>query len=132
MPHLVDVHVGKKLRQRREIRGMPQKLLARLLSISFQQVQKYESGVNRVSASKLWEMCSILDVGPSYFFEGLSRQPSQGKEPVAVAAAQEDLGSQATELTNPRQILDLNKNFNQIRDIRIRRHLLQIVKSLAK
>lgn len=132
MPHPVDVHVGKKLRQRREIHGMPQKLLARLLGISFQQVQKYESGVNRVSASKLWEVSSILGVEPGYFFEGLSHKPDQEKTPVAMAAAQEGLESHASESTSARQVLDLNKNFQQIRDIKVRRHLLQIVKSLAK
>ena len=57
------------MRQRREICGMPQKKLARQLGISFQQVQKYESGANRISASKLWQLCGVLDVTPGFFFE---------------------------------------------------------------
>ncbi len=108
---------------------MPQKELARRLGISFQQVQKYESGANRVSASKLWEVCSILDVEPDYFFEGLSRQPGRER---AKAAAQEAQGAYETESPNARQVLDLNQNFQQIRDTKVRRQLVQLVKALAK
>ncbi len=129
MPHPVDIYVGKKLRQRREIRGMPQKELARRLGISFQQVQKYESGANRVSASKLWETCTILDVEPDYFFEGLSRHAG-GREG-ARAAAQEAQDAYDVQLPNARQVLDLNQNFQQIRDAKVRRQLVQLVKSLA-
>ena len=129
MPHPVDIYVGKKLRQRREIRGMPQKELARRLGISFQQVQKYESGANRVSASKLWETCTILDVEPDYFFEGLSRHAS-GREHTR-AAAQEAQDAYDVQLPNARQVLDLNQNFQHIRDAKVRRQLVQLVKALA-
>ena len=129
MPHPVDIYVGKKLRQRREIRGMPQKELARRLGISFQQGQKYESGANRVSASKLWETCTILDVEPDYFFEGLSRHAG-GREH-ARAAAQEAQDAYDAQLPNARQVLDLNQNFQHIRDAKVRRQLVQLVKALA-
>lgn len=71
MSHPVDVHVGQKLKQLRILRGMTQTDVAEGLKISFQQVQKYELGRNRVSASKLYEMSHILNVPPSYFFDGL-------------------------------------------------------------
>lgn len=71
MSHPVDIHVGQKLKQLRILRGMTQTDVAEGLKISFQQVQKYELGRNRVSASKLYEMSHILNVPPSYFFDGL-------------------------------------------------------------
>ena len=76
MSHPVDVHVGKKLKQLRALRGMTQTDVANGLEISFQQVQKYELGRNRISASRLFELAQILDVPPSYFFDGLQDQTS--------------------------------------------------------
>ena len=74
--HPVDRHVGTRIRQARKERGVSQERLAELLEITFQQVQKYERGVNRVSASRLWLISEALDVAPAYFFEGLS-EPSR-------------------------------------------------------
>ena len=71
MSHFVDIHVGQKLKQIRTLRRFSQTDVARKLDISFQQIQKYETGSNRVSASRLFELAQILDVSPSYFFEGL-------------------------------------------------------------
>ncbi len=72
MVHPVDIHVGKKIRQARLVRGLTQSGVAKQLGLSFQQLQKYETGFNRVSASKLFELSQLLDVTPSYFFEGLA------------------------------------------------------------
>lgn len=77
MSHPVDVHVGKKLKQIRILRGMTQTDVASGLNISFQQVQKYELGRNRISASKLFELARILDVPPAYFFDGLEGTDSE-------------------------------------------------------
>jgi transcriptional regulator with XRE-family HTH domain len=71
MSHPVDIHVGQRLKQLRILRGMTQTDVADGLNISFQQVQKYELGRNRISASKLFELSHILKVAPSYFFDGL-------------------------------------------------------------
>lgn len=71
MSHPVDVHVGQKLKQIRTLRRLSQTDVARKLDLSFQQIQKYEIGSNRVAASRLFELAQILDVPPSYFFEGL-------------------------------------------------------------
>lgn len=72
MTHLVDSHVGQKIRQRRWMVGMTQQQLAEAVGIKFQQIQKYETGMNRVSASRLWDISRALGVSASYFFEGLS------------------------------------------------------------
>ncbi len=77
MSHPVDVYVGKQLKQMRILRGLSQTDVAKKLSLSFQQVQKYEIGSNRISASRLFELSNILDVPPSYFFEGYQDTPQQ-------------------------------------------------------
>lgn len=71
MSHPVDIHVGKKLKQIRTLRRLSQTDVAKQLKLSFQQIQKYEIGSNRVAASRLFELAQILDVSPSFFFEGL-------------------------------------------------------------
>lgn len=71
MKHPVDVHVGKRIRHRRWMVGMTQQQLADKVGIKFQQIQKYETGMNRVSASRLWDIAEALDVTIAFFFEGL-------------------------------------------------------------
>ena len=72
MKHPVDVHVGKRIRHRRWMVGMTQQQLAERVGIKFQQIQKYETGMNRVSASRMWEIATALGVAVSFFFEGLA------------------------------------------------------------
>jgi transcriptional regulator with XRE-family HTH domain len=72
MKHPVDAHVGKRIRHRRWMVGMTQQQLADKVGIKFQQIQKYETGMNRVSASRLWDIAESLGVAISFFFEGLS------------------------------------------------------------
>ncbi|WCR09489.1 helix-turn-helix transcriptional regulator [Paracoccus stylophorae] len=71
MKHSVDVHVGKRIRHRRWMIGMTQQQLADKVGIKFQQIQKYETGMNRVSASRLWDIARAVDVPVSFFFDGL-------------------------------------------------------------
>ncbi|MEP3688482.1 MULTISPECIES: helix-turn-helix domain-containing protein [Sulfitobacter] len=78
MVHVVDVHVGKRIRQRRWLTGMTQQRLAELVGIKFQQIQKYETGANRVSASRLWDIADALDVPVPFFFEGLKEDKADG------------------------------------------------------
>lgn len=71
MKHPVDVHVGKRIRHRRWMVGMTQQQLGENVGIKFQQIQKYETGMNRVSASRLWDIAAALEVPVSFFFEGI-------------------------------------------------------------
>lgn len=71
-PHVVDVHVGRRIAEKRIALGYNQSDLGRALGLTFQQIQKYEKGTNRVSASKLWLIARFLNVELAYFFEGLS------------------------------------------------------------
>lgn len=81
MKHPVDVHVGKRIRHRRWLVGMTQQQLAEKVGIKFQQIQKYETGMNRVSASRLWDIATALSISVSFFFEGLEEtEASTGSE----------------------------------------------------
>ncbi len=75
-PHPIDVHVGARVRLRRNLLGMSQTQLGESLGLTFQQIQKYERGVNRVSASRLYQMSHILDVPVSFFFDGRDGEPN--------------------------------------------------------
>lgn len=81
MKHPVDVHVGKRVRHRRWMVGKTQQQLGDIVGIKFQQIQKYETGMNRISASRLWDIAQALDVSISFFFEGF-----EGEEVAAEAA----------------------------------------------
>lgn len=78
MSHPVDVHVGKRIRHRRWLVGMTQQQLAGAVGIKFQQIQKYETGANRVSASRLWDIAAALDVQVSFFFDGIDDKETVG------------------------------------------------------
>ena len=78
MAHPVDVHVGKRIRHRRWLTGMTQQQLAEAVGIKFQQIQKYETGANRVSASRLWDIAATLEVDVAFFFEGLAKDSDEG------------------------------------------------------
>ena len=80
MSHPVDVHVGKRIRHRRWMVGMTQQQLAQRVGIKFQQIQKYETGMNRVSASRLWDIAKSMDVPVSFFFEGLTDTDTDRKD----------------------------------------------------
>jgi len=92
MKHPVDIHVGKRIRHRRWMVGMTQQQLAEQVGIKFQQIQKYETGMNRVSASRLWDISGTLGVSVSFFFDGLEKDESaKGDSPVDMMTDKEAL-----------------------------------------
>lgn len=78
-PHHIDIHVGHRIRQQRTLRGMSQEKLGHAVGLTFQQIQKYERGDNRVGSSRLWEFSQILEVPVSFFFEGCDQQAEREK-----------------------------------------------------
>ena len=117
-PHLVDVEVGKRIRVQRTLRKMSQTELGNRIGVTFQQVQKYERGSNRVSASKLVEIANALDVDVRLFFENLHNETQ--KQP-----------SLAGSLMGSRQAALLNAAFFAIADERIRDNILRLVQAIA-
>ncbi len=121
MAHIVDVHVGKKIRQRRWLTGMTQQRLAELVGIKFQQIQKYETGANRVSASRLWDIADALDVQVSFFFEGL--KTDEDALPGGADALPEDL-------LGDKEAMDLVRSYYAIPENQ-RRRLFELARVLS-
>jgi transcriptional regulator with XRE-family HTH domain len=122
VPDPVDVQVGARVRTRRLLIGMNQETLARSLGLTFQQVQKYESGANRVSASRLSEIADILSVPISYFFSDLD--PAGGEPSVQKVAARERLQRPET--------IELIRSYYAISDPAVRHQFLDMVKAVAQ
>lgn len=98
MKHPVDVHVGKRIRYRRWMVGMTQQQLGDKIGIKFQQVQKYETGMNRVSASRLWDIANALNVPIAFFFEGAKDGEVETAEASATPSADPMADREALEL----------------------------------
>ncbi len=116
-PHPVDVLVGRRLRERRTLEGMSQMAAAEKLGLSFQQLQKYEKGTNRISASRLYELAQLLGVPVSYFYEGMEEgksAPPQG------------------EILTKRETLELVRAYYAISDREVRDKIRGLVKATAK
>ncbi len=128
IPNPVDVHVGKRLRQRRTLLGMSQEKLGELLGLTFQQVQKYERGTNRIGSSRLYRLARILEVPVAYFFEGIDEAPAgalPGGEQAEVSAPTDP---------NPmdrRETLELVRAYYRIDDQLVRRRVFDLIKSLG-
>ncbi|UWQ29964.1 helix-turn-helix domain-containing protein [Leisingera sp. M527] len=120
MAHPVDVHVGKRIRHRRWLIGMTQQQLAEQVGIKFQQIQKYETGANRVSASRLWDISDALEVPVSFFFEGLQEE---GKSSADKASVPEDL-------MGDKEALDLVRSYYAIPENQ-RRRLFELARVLS-
>ena len=125
-PAEVDLHVGARIRMRRRFLGMTQQALAASLNLTFQQVQKYERGANRVSASKLYEIARALSVPTPYFFEGLAETGS-GAEDEARGA---ELSIREFLMTTEGQ--ELASLYPRIAAARLRRQVLELVRTIAE
>ena len=126
-PNPVDLHVGGRVRMRRKMLGISQERLAEALGLTFQQVQKYERGANRISASKLYEIARFLSAPIAYFFEGLS-DPAAGKAAGDVHGAEQHVHG----FLMTSEGLELAAAFPRIARARLRRRILDLVRSLTE
>lgn len=117
MPRKVDVHVGQRVRQRRWMLGVTQQQLADMVGVKFQQIQKYETGANRISSSRLWDVAAALDVPVAFFFEGLAGQA-------------EDTGEARGDLLTDKEALDLVRAYYTIPEAQ-RRRLFDLARVLS-
>lgn len=127
-PNPIDVHVGSRVRMRRMLIGMSQERLGEQLGLTFQQVQKYEKGSNRVSASRLYQMAKILGVPVQYFFEDLPQESAGGLEPGFAESAGEPV---IMNFLTSSEGLQLNKAFTQIKDATVRRKVVELVRAIS-
>ena len=129
----IDMHVGKPVRLRRTLLGMSQEQLGGELNITFQQVQKYERGGNRISSSRLWDISQILDVPVNYFFDDMSeitmksspRKVSQGADVSSIS------DEQIKDPMARRETLELVRTYYSIEKPIVRKRVSEMVKSIA-
>lgn len=126
----IDAHVGSRVRMRRMLLGMSQEKLGELLGLTFQQVQKYEKGVNRIGASRLFDLSHVLGV-PIQFFYDDAPEGAGGDAVFRAGFADRPAESYVVDFLSSREGLELNKAFVRIQDPSVRRSVVELVRSLA-
>ncbi|HZZ89543.1 MAG TPA: helix-turn-helix domain-containing protein [Caulobacteraceae bacterium] len=126
-PNPVDLHVGARIRLRRRMQGVSQEKLADALGLTFQQVQKYERGANRVSASKLYEIAAALKAPVAYFFDGLADPTTDGEANAAGASDEQTVHA----FLMTAEGLELARLFPALTRGRVRRRFLDLMRALA-
>lgn len=124
-PRFVDVHVGKRLRMRRTLRGLSQEQVAGALGLTFQQLQKYEKGSNRISAGRLYDLGEILEVPVSFFSEGIPSDPKAHNR-AAVSTSDEE-----PEPLNKRGTLEFVRAYYRIKEPAIRDRIVTLTRAMA-
>jgi len=134
-PNPIDAHVGRRVRLRRTLLGMSQERLGELLGLTFQQVQKYERGVNRIGSSRLYELGQILDVPVSFFFDDLPQEELRMSGGLPYAGLAEERAPFEHEeedlLLDKRETLELVRIYHRIGDSTLRKRLFELAKALA-
>ena len=127
-PHPIDVYVGSRVRLRRMMRKVSQEKLGEMLKLTFQQVQKYEKGTNRISASRLYQIATFLDVPLEFFFEGAEFVAELSE---ATNRSNDDRTTEVMEFVKSTEGLQLNLAFSKIEDDNIRKAFVELVKTLT-
>jgi len=133
-PSPIDVHVGSRIRLRRTLMGMSQERLGEALGLTFQQVQKYERGVNRVGASRLYDLSRVLDVPISFFFDDMADPRSTGPVIAGVAGfaeRPEGFTGPSDDPLSKRETLELVRAYYRITDPAVRKRVFELIKSLV-
>lgn len=131
-PHPIDIHVGSRVRLRRTLLGLSQEKLGDSIGLTFQQVQKYERGANRIGSSRLYELSRVLDVPVSFFFDDA---PDGDMPPVSPSAAPVDRGLDATfeqDAMGRQETLDLIRAYYRIGDTTVRKRVFDLTKAIAQ
>ena len=132
MKHHVDVHVGQRIRRRRWMVGMTQQQLGESVGIKFQQIQKYETGMNRVSASRLYEISKALDVPVAFFFEAVDEPATEGETlDTAASATAENAEAPAANLFTDKEALELVRCYFRLPE-EPRKRLFELTRSLTR
>jgi transcriptional regulator with XRE-family HTH domain len=129
-PNPIDTHVGSRVRFRRMLLGMSQEKLGERLGLTFQQIQKYEKGINRIGASRLFDLAHVLGVPVQFFYDDApTADHPRSLMPAGFAERPEE--SSIVEFLRSRDGLELNKAFVRISDAKARRAIVDLVRSLA-
>lgn len=125
-PNPIDIHVGRRLHIRRTQLGLSQERLAKAIGLTFQQIQKYETGVNRVSSSRLFDLARALEVDVTYFFSGIESGSADAAQAVPLAPVQEG------DPLEQRETMELVRAYYRIKNVRVRRQLVELARSLGR
>ncbi len=125
VPNPIDRHVGSRVRMRQILLGMSQEKLGEALGLTFQQVQKYEKGTNRIGASRLQQISTTLNVPPSFFFDGAPVNDAMGHGELLVS--EETSSSYVLDFIATSEGLNLNKAFARIQDPKVRKRIIDLV-----
>lgn len=128
-PHPVDVHVGRRLRLKRTFLGMSQEAVGKQIGVTFQQIQKYERGINRMGASRLYDFSRALGVQVSYFFDGFGDYVSD--EPHALSAAEQNAPAFEHDHLNNRETLEVMRAYSRIKNPALRKRIVELIKAMA-
>jgi transcriptional regulator with XRE-family HTH domain len=126
----VDENVGMQLRQRRSLLGLSQEKLAEQVGITFQQIQKYENGANRVSASRLYEFSKVLDIPVAFFFENFNK--TNDRKNIGLAENDQSPFEGQDDVMNRKETLELVRVYYSIKNPKLRKDLFKLVKSMAE
>lgn len=129
-PHPVDIHVGQRIKLRRTLLGMTQGKLGESIGLTFQQIQKYERGANRVSASKLWQLGDVLDVPVTFFFNEMPDSVKENFPGYRGETAESDVPEEYLTL-HRRQTLELVRTFSKLKDPTIRKRVIDVVRAIT-
>jgi transcriptional regulator with XRE-family HTH domain len=129
-PNPIDVHVGARVRLRRTLLGMSQEKLGDALGLTFQQVQKYERGANRIGASRLYDLSRVLDVPVSFFFDDIKAETIEAAQ-AEPGAREPASGGYEPDPMMRRETLELVRAYYRIPDTQIRRRLFDLTKAIA-
>jgi transcriptional regulator with XRE-family HTH domain len=132
VPRPVDIHVGGRVRLRRTLLGMSQEKLGEAVGLTFQQIQKYERGANRIGASRLFELSRILDVPVAFFFDDMSEEVAGIDTRTADGLADHEQMPLEPNPMARRETLELVRAYYRITDPQVRKRLFELTKSLAK
>ena len=129
-PHPVDVHVGRRLRLKRTILGLSQEAVGKEIGVTFQQIQKYERGINRMGASRLYDFSKALGVQVAYFFEGYG---DYAMDEVSAYALGEPAGAgYEHEKVNNRETLEVMRAYYRIKNPAVRKRIIDLIKAMAE
>lgn len=130
-PNPMDIHVGSRVRLRRMVIGMSQEKLGEQMGLTFQQIQKYEKGTNRIGASRLYQLSQILDVPVQFFFEDAPFTVSGQNTSPHGGFAESKTESYLLDFLNSRDGLELNRAFVKITDPKVRKRVVELVRALS-
>lgn len=132
VPNPVDIHVGSRVRLRRTLLGLSQEKLGDAVGLTFQQIQKYERGANRIGASRLFQLCNILDVDISYFFEDMPGGLKTTEGQVIKGLREQEQKTLEPDPLARRETLELVRAYYKIADPKVRKRLFELTKSLGQ